>query len=123
MMTKTSMTRMSTTRAKKVWRHTTACSGRLMLTIDFHRDERGGQRSANPFPSCAAPRLIRRLPEQLRQGTTKVREALGPDYSAVSNKQIEEALWNYYYDVAKSVSYLKSEQSPGPRPPSCLTSA
>ncbi|KKY13304.1 putative elongation factor 1-alpha [Diplodia seriata] len=47
--------------------------------------------------------------EQLRQGTIKVREELGPDFSSVSNKQIEEALWNYYYDIAKSVTYLKSE--------------
>ncbi|KAL0261418.1 hypothetical protein SLS55_002848 [Diplodia seriata] len=42
-------------------------------------------------------------------GTIKVREELGPDFSSVSNKQIEEALWNYYYDIAKSVTYLKSE--------------
>lgn len=47
--------------------------------------------------------------EQMRQGTIKVREALGSEYSNVSNKQIEEALWNYYYDIGKSVSYLKSE--------------
>ncbi|GME48209.1 elongation factor tu gtp binding domain-containing protein [Neofusicoccum parvum] len=46
--------------------------------------------------------------EQLRQGTIKVREALGADYSNVTNKQIEEALWNYYYDAGKSVSYLKT---------------
>ena len=45
--------------------------------------------------------------EQLRQGTVKVKEALGPSY-AVSDEKIEEALWHYYYDVAKTVSYLKS---------------
>lgn len=47
----------------------------------------------------------------MRQGTAKVREALGPDSPNITNKQIEEALWNYYYDVAKSVTYLKSEKS------------
>ncbi|KAK7557798.1 HBS1 N-terminus-domain-containing protein [Phyllosticta citricarpa] len=50
--------------------------------------------------------------EQMRQGKTKVREALGPDYANVGDKQIEDALWNYYYDIGKSVAYLKS-QGPG----------
>ncbi|OJD30344.1 elongation factor tu gtp binding domain-containing protein [Diplodia corticola] len=54
--------------------------------------------------------------EQMRQGTIKVREALSPEYSNISNKQIEEALWNYYYDIAKSVTYLKSETSSSPSP-------
>jgi elongation factor 1 alpha-like protein len=45
--------------------------------------------------------------EQMRQGTIKVRSALGPDFPA-TDVEIQEALWNYYYDVAKSVAYLKS---------------
>jgi elongation factor 1 alpha-like protein len=45
--------------------------------------------------------------EQLRLGTLKVREAL-PGIS-VSDSEIQEALWHYYYDVAKSVTYLKSQ--------------
>lgn len=45
--------------------------------------------------------------EQLRQGTIKVRQALGPGFPA-SDKEIQDALWHYYYDVSKSVSYLKS---------------
>lgn len=47
--------------------------------------------------------------EQMRIGTAKVREALGP--TTASDKDIEEALWHYYYDVAQTVSYLKSKQS------------
>ncbi|KAF4541878.1 Elongation factor TU GTP binding domain-containing protein [Lasiodiplodia theobromae] len=50
--------------------------------------------------------------EQMRQGTIKVREALGAEYSNISNKQIEEALWNYYYDIGKSVTYLKNAHKP-----------
>lgn len=46
----------------------------------------------------------------MRLGKTKVREALGPDYANVADKHIEDALWNYYYDIGKSVSYLKSEE-------------
>lgn len=45
--------------------------------------------------------------EQMRQGTIEVRQGLGPDFSATDN-EIQEALWHYYYDVSKSVSYLKS---------------
>lgn len=47
------------------------------------------------------------IAEQMRQGTVKVREALGSNYQA-SDKEIQEALWHYYYDVSKSVAYIKS---------------
>ena len=46
--------------------------------------------------------------EQIRVGTTKIRESLGPSFSSVPTKDIEEALWHYYYDLDKSVAYLKS---------------
>ena len=32
---------------------------------------------------------------------------IGPD-TRVSDREIEEALWHYYYDVEKSVNYLLS---------------
>lgn len=47
--------------------------------------------------------------EQMRLGTIKVREGLGSAYK-LSDSEIQEALWNYYYDVTKSVAYLKSER-------------
>jgi elongation factor 1 alpha-like protein len=47
--------------------------------------------------------------EQMRLGTIGVREALGDFEAGVSDAQIQEALWHYYYDVAKSVSYLKNK--------------
>jgi elongation factor 1 alpha-like protein len=47
--------------------------------------------------------------EQMRLGTISVREALGDFEAGVSDAQIQEALWHYYYDVAKSVSYLKNK--------------
>ena len=49
--------------------------------------------------------------QQMRQGTVKVREALGNGFK-VSDKAIQDALWNYYYDVGKSVTYLKSKFPP-----------
>jgi len=51
--------------------------------------------------------------EQMRIGTASVREALGDELSGfITDNQIQEALWHYYYDVAKSVTYLKSEFVP-----------
>lgn len=44
---------------------------------------------------------------RMHEGKAQVKKALGSSYS-VSDKEIEEALWHYYYDVSKSVSYLKS---------------
>ena len=46
--------------------------------------------------------------EQMRAGTIRVREALGDKSDFTSDEQIQEALWHYYYDVVKSVSYLKN---------------
>jgi len=45
--------------------------------------------------------------EQMRLGAIKVREALGPTFQ-VADSEIQETLWHYYYDVEKSVVYLKS---------------
>lgn len=36
-----------------------------------------------------------------------MRQALNPS-SEISNKEIEEALWYYYYDIPKTVAYLHS---------------
>ncbi|KAH9876487.1 hypothetical protein J1614_003618 [Plenodomus biglobosus] len=47
--------------------------------------------------------------EQMRAGTIRVREALAETSDFISDEQIQEALWHYYYDVAKSVSYLKNK--------------
>lgn len=45
--------------------------------------------------------------EQLRLGTIEVRRVLGSVYQSLSTTEIEDALWNYYYDVDKTVAYLK----------------
>jgi elongation factor 1 alpha-like protein len=47
--------------------------------------------------------------EQMRVGTAGVRAALGEFEAGVSDAQIQEALWHYYYDVGKSVTYLKNK--------------
>lgn len=46
--------------------------------------------------------------EQLRLGTIEVRKQLGPAYDMfVGDSEIQDALWNYYYDIGKSVAYIK----------------
>lgn len=47
--------------------------------------------------------------EQLRLGTIEVRKVLGDGYQA-TDAEIQDALWNYYYDIAKTVTFIKSEQ-------------
>ena len=56
--------------------------------------------------------------EQMEIGTIQVREAL--DKSSVrvnvTTKQIQEALWHYYWDVGKSVSYITKNFAVKPEP-------
>ncbi|KAF2117077.1 elongation factor 1 alpha [Lophiotrema nucula] len=49
--------------------------------------------------------------EQMRLGTIQVKEALGSSIPA-TDAQIQESLWHYYYDVEKTVTYLKNKFSP-----------
>lgn len=44
----------------------------------------------------------------MRIGTIKVREALNSSIT-VTDAQIQESLWHYYYDIGKTVTYLKSK--------------
>jgi hypothetical protein len=48
----------------------------------------------------------------MRIGTIAVREALPPTAAHVTDKEIQESLWHYYYDVEKSVVYLVSKHTP-----------
>ncbi|RFU75795.1 elongation factor tu gtp binding domain [Trichoderma arundinaceum] len=53
----------------------------------------------------------------MQNGTAEVRKALGAEASKVTAAQIQEALWHYYYDVDKSVTYLtKTFIAPAPKP-------
>lgn len=53
----------------------------------------------------------------MTHGTAEVRKAMGPDFAKVTLKQVEDALWHYYYDVDKSVAYLKKTYVAPPPPP------
>lgn len=44
----------------------------------------------------------------MRAGVLAVRDALGT-VVAIADEKIEESLWYYYFDVNKTIAYLKSE--------------
>lgn len=51
---------------------------------------------------------------QMQEGTAKVKSLLGSQI-VVTDKEIQDALWHYYYDVEKSVAYLKNIKKPAPQ--------
>jgi hypothetical protein len=53
----------------------------------------------------------------MRQGTIDVRAALPSTASHITDKQIQESLWHYYYDVEKTVKYLVSTYGRAQRAP------
>ena len=46
---------------------------------------------------------------QMRECSIQVRQALTADLPSITDKEIEDSLWHYYYDVEKSVAYLRSK--------------
>lgn len=48
----------------------------------------------------------------MRLGTIAVREALPSTAAHVTDKEIQESLWHYYYDVERSVAYLVGKHTP-----------
>lgn len=44
-------------------------------------------------------------------GTVKVKSLLGNEYPA-TDKEIQDALWHYFYDIDKTVAYLKNLKKP-----------
>ena len=56
------------------------------------------------FMHCAE--LSEEDQQQMAAGTIAVREALGRDVPDVTDREIQEALWHYYYDVGQTVTYI-----------------
>lgn len=50
--------------------------------------------------------------EQLRLGTIEVRKSLDPACQA-TDQEIQDKLWDTYYDIGKTVSYIKSKHEAG----------
>lgn len=47
--------------------------------------------------------------EQLKEGLRKVRSVL--DLPGLTDENIQESLWYYYFDVEKTVNYILSKTS------------
>ncbi|KAH7151904.1 hypothetical protein B0J13DRAFT_673022 [Dactylonectria estremocensis] len=53
----------------------------------------------------------------MANGTAEIRRALGSESGKITTEQIQEALWHYYYDLDKSITYLtKTYIAPPPKP-------
>lgn len=50
--------------------------------------------------------------ENMRQGTIAVRADLGEDSNFSTDKEIRDSLWYYYYDIDKTVAYLRKQRRP-----------
>jgi elongation factor 1 alpha-like protein len=88
---------------------------RMLHTLDVDEEldlgddyEDGGEGDAELSPEDR---------QAMREGTEAVMAALGVEAGKVTPQQIQEALWHYYYDVDKSVTYLtKTYIAPAPKP-------
>jgi elongation factor 1 alpha-like protein len=69
--------------------------------LELTTEDKGNSQTSNP-PSTRLTSSV----EQLRSGTIKVKERLGPN-APVTEKEIQDALWHYYYDISQSVTFLK----------------
>ncbi|KAK5050380.1 hypothetical protein LTR84_003661 [Exophiala bonariae] len=67
--------------------------------------------SAEDDSNTAAEEISAEDKQKLQQYTPKVRQALGPNFPA-TDSDIQDALWYYFYDISKSVSWLKNKQPP-----------
>lgn len=50
------------------------------------------------------------------QATAKVRTAMGPDFKKLLFTDVQDTLYHYYYDVDKTVAYLRKTYLPTPAP-------
>lgn len=52
----------------------------------------------------------------MNEATAAVRKSLGADFTKIPIKQVQDSLWHYYYDVDKTVGYLKKTYLAAPTP-------
>lgn len=80
-------------------------SHRRVKVIDYYEDDYLDDEDTFDEPEGQGPSAEDK--EQLRLGTIEVRAQLGSNVD-VLDQEIQEALWYYYYDVGKTVTYIKS---------------
>jgi len=80
---------------------------KLTLPSEISPEDQSTHSSEQSFPITSFEGANHVGKGQLRESTTKVRQELGTEFNA-TDKEIQDALWNYYYDVGKTVTYIKS---------------
>ena len=83
---------------------------RRVKDIDYDDDEAGEYDDEYAEAAQEIGGMTAEDKEQLRHGTIAVREALEPGLE-VSDKEIEESLWYYYFDVDKTLAYLRKRKT------------
>ncbi|KFX97640.1 hypothetical protein V490_02690 [Pseudogymnoascus sp. VKM F-3557] len=82
------------------------------MDLDDEMDDYDG---GDDYADDGAEELSEEDKESMRVGTISVREALGDDVPGITDKDIQEALWHYFYDVEKSVNYLLQSRTAKPQ--------
>jgi len=100
------------------------------LDLDDEMDDYDG---GEEYADDGAEELSEEDQENMRVGTIAVRAELPATATHITDKQIQEALWHYYYDIEKSVGYLMStyvakkekekKKSKGPSPDDVVIAA
>jgi hypothetical protein len=65
----------------------------------------------NPPEKRSALRKLTRLYHlqgHLKEGLRRAREIFGSDIPGLTDTEIEDSLWYYYFDVSKTVNYILS---------------
>jgi len=78
---------------------------------DYYDEEDDAYYTEAAPTAPAAPTMSAEDQASMRDGVAAVREILGgegTEGAAVTNKEIEESLWYYYFDVEKTIAYLLS---------------
>lgn len=95
-------------------------SNRRVKDIEF--DDDGYDDYEENYDEEGAEELTEDDKFQLQEGTAKVKSLLSSDVT-VTNRQIQDALWHYFYDVEKSVAFLKNVKKPKPTQPKAKAAA
>ncbi|PVH75367.1 hypothetical protein DL98DRAFT_498454 [Cadophora sp. DSE1049] len=78
---------------------------KLVKNMDLD-DEMDDYDGGEEYADDGAEELSEEDQENMRVGTIAVRAELPATATHITDKQIQEALWHYYYDIEKSVGYL-----------------
>lgn len=86
-------------------------SNRRVKALDYDEDDLDDYDEEYDEVDDGQEELSSEDKELLRLGTVEVRKVLGPAYQQVSESEIHDALWNFYYDVPKTVNQIKGNTS------------